>query len=91
MKKELKKKEEEHEMRKEEKGALSLGVQRPEREVDHSPHLVPRLRLRGAIPPLPQSVFMAWCLVKHRDNFTFTLPTNVKSALMCAVKFQVKF
>jgi len=21
----------------------------------------------------PQYVFMVWCLVKHRDNFTFTL------------------
>jgi hypothetical protein len=29
--------------------------------------------MRGAIPPLNQYVFMAWCLVKHRDNFTFTL------------------
>jgi hypothetical protein len=30
-------------------------------------------RMRGAIPPLPQYAFMAWCLVKkHRDNFTFT-------------------
>jgi hypothetical protein len=28
--------------------------------------------MRGAIPPLPQYVFMARCLVKHRDNFTFT-------------------
>jgi hypothetical protein len=28
--------------------------------------------MRGTIPPLPQYVFMAWCLVKHRDNFTFT-------------------
>jgi len=28
----------------------------------------------GAIPPLPQYAFMAWCFVKHRDNFTFTLP-----------------
>jgi hypothetical protein len=27
--------------------------------------------MRGAIPPLYQYVFMAWCLVKHRDNFTF--------------------
>jgi hypothetical protein len=26
----------------------------------------------GAIPPLPQYTFMEWCLVKHRDNFTFT-------------------
>jgi len=28
--------------------------------------------MRGAIPPLPQYAFMAWCLVKRRDNFTFT-------------------
>jgi hypothetical protein len=50
-------------------------------------HLVQRLRMRGAIPPLSKHVFMAWCLirktffvawylVKNRDNFTllyFTL------------------
>jgi hypothetical protein len=28
--------------------------------------------MHGAIPPLPQYVFMAWHLVKHRDIFTFT-------------------
>jgi len=28
--------------------------------------------MHGAIPPLPQYVVMAWCLVKHGDNFTFT-------------------
>jgi hypothetical protein len=27
--------------------------------------------MRGGISPLPRYVFMAWCLVKHRDNFTF--------------------
>jgi hypothetical protein len=27
--------------------------------------------MRGAIPSLPHYVFMAWCLVKHKD-FTFT-------------------
>jgi hypothetical protein len=34
--------------------------------------------MHGAISPLPQYVFMAWCLVKRRDNFTFTftLPTS---------------
>jgi hypothetical protein len=26
----------------------------------------------GAIHPLLQYVFMAWWLIKHRDNFTFT-------------------
>jgi hypothetical protein len=35
-------------------------------------HLVPRSRMLGAIPPFPQYAFMAWCFVKHRDNFTFT-------------------
>jgi hypothetical protein len=35
-------------------------------------HLVPRLITRGAIPALPQYVFVTWCLVKHRYSFTFT-------------------
>jgi hypothetical protein len=35
-------------------------------------YLAPRSIMRDAIPPLP-NVFMAWCLVKHRDNFTFLL------------------
>jgi len=29
--------------------------------------------MSGAIPPLYHYVFLAWCLVKHRGNFTFTL------------------
>jgi hypothetical protein len=34
-------------------------------------HLVPRSRKLGALPPLPQHAFMAWCSVKkkHRGNF----------------------
>jgi len=33
-------------------------------------HLVPRLRMRGAIPPL--LIMSSWwrCLVKHKENFT---------------------
>jgi hypothetical protein len=38
--------------------------------------LVPRSRMCGAIPPLPQYVFTAWCLVKQRDNFIFYLYLN---------------
>jgi hypothetical protein len=30
------------------------------------------LRMRGVMPPL-HNVLIAWCLVKHRDNFTFIL------------------
>jgi hypothetical protein len=36
-------------------------------------HLVPRSRLSGAILPLPEYVFAAWCLLKHRDNLTLPL------------------
>jgi hypothetical protein len=32
--------------------------------------------MRGAIPSLPQYAFMVWCLVKHRDNFTFTFTSK---------------
>jgi hypothetical protein len=28
--------------------------------------------MRGAIPPVPQYAFMAWCVVKHTDNLSFT-------------------
>jgi hypothetical protein len=38
-------------------GALSLGVKRPRREADHPTHLhlVPRSRMHGTIPPLPNT------------------------------------
>jgi hypothetical protein len=32
--------------------------------------------MTGAIPPLPQYAFMAWCLVKHRDNLPLPLPLH---------------
>jgi hypothetical protein len=35
--------------------------------------------MRGAIPPLPQYAFMAWCLVKHMDNFTFYVILFIKN------------
>jgi hypothetical protein len=53
-------------------GALSLRVMRPGMKLTTQLHLVPMSIMRGTIPPLPQYVFMAWCLVKRRDNFTFT-------------------
>jgi hypothetical protein len=50
-------------------GALSLG----DVILTTHLHIVPKSRMRGAIPPLSQYVFMLWCLAKHRDNFTFYL------------------
>jgi hypothetical protein len=40
----------------------SLGIKRPEREADHSPSSA-EVKMRGAIPPLPQYAFMAWYTV----------------------------
>jgi hypothetical protein len=47
-------------------------IKRLKHEADHSPRR--GQRMSGAIPPLPQNAFMAWCLFKHRDKFTFSLP-----------------
>jgi hypothetical protein len=52
------------------RGALSLGVKRPERESDHSPPSNAEVRNAWSYTSIPQYVFMAWCLVKYRDNFT---------------------
>jgi hypothetical protein len=49
--------------------ALSLGI----KQLGHEADLVLRSRMRGAVPPLLQYVFMAWSLVKHRDYFTFAV------------------
>jgi hypothetical protein len=60
-------------------GALFLGVKWPGCEADHSPHLVPRSRMHGAVPLLPN--VLSWHGTKlrkkkmHRDYFTFTLPS----------------
>jgi len=48
---------------------FSLGVKRPGRKADHSSP--PRAEVKNAYTS-PYD-FMAWCLVKHRDNFTFIL------------------
>jgi hypothetical protein len=37
--------------------------------------------MSGAISPLPQYAFMAWCLVKHNDNFTLPLRVFINTAL----------
>jgi hypothetical protein len=49
--------------------ALTVEVKWPGREVDYSPVWCRDQRMSGAIPLLPQYVFMVWCLVKHSDNF----------------------
>jgi hypothetical protein len=49
--------------------ALSLGIKRVGREADHSLPFSAEVKNTST----RQYVFMAWYLVKHRDNFTFYL------------------
>jgi hypothetical protein len=52
--------------------ALSLGVERPGREADHSFPSRAEVKNEWSYTSTPQYVFMAWCLVKHRDNLALT-------------------
>jgi hypothetical protein len=47
----------------------------------------------GAIPPLPQYFFMAWYLVKHRDNctFTFIMTTEVNTHYIVNSEISVEY
>jgi hypothetical protein len=64
-------------------GALSLGVKRPGREADQSPPSSVKVKKGWSytftLPTRPQ----AWCLVKYRDNFTFTF--NIVRAVKSTV------
>jgi hypothetical protein len=53
-------------------GALSLGVKRPGREADHSPPSSAEVKNAWSYTSTPARVFTVWCLIKHRDIFTFT-------------------
>jgi hypothetical protein len=54
--------------------ALSLRVKQPGREAGHSAPSNAEIKNAWSYTSTPQYVFMALCLVKHRDNFfNFTL------------------
>jgi hypothetical protein len=52
---------------------FSLGIKRPGREADHSPPSSTEDNNAWSYSSVPQYVFMAWCLFKHRENFLLLL------------------
>jgi hypothetical protein len=52
-------------------GALFLGV-----KLTTHPHLLPWSKNDGAIPPLPQYAFMAWCSAKAQGQLYLYLTDN---------------
>jgi hypothetical protein len=52
------------------RGSVFPGVKRPVREANHSPPCSAEAKNEWSYTSTPQYVFVARCLVKHRDNFT---------------------
>jgi hypothetical protein len=51
--------------------AYRIIAHRPEKKRPRVVEIARRLRMLGAISPLPPYAFMAWCIIKHREIFTF--------------------
>jgi hypothetical protein len=54
-------------------GILLPEVQQPGRKVTSHLNLVTKLRMRGVIPPLFHISSGGWCIIKYRDNYTFSI------------------
>jgi len=52
---------------------LSLGVKQPGHEADHSPPSSAEIKNAWSCTSTPPYIFMAQCLIKHKNNFTFTI------------------
>jgi hypothetical protein len=52
-------------------GALSPGVKQPGRKADYSPPTIAEVKNVWIHTSTPPYVFMAYCSVRHRDNFNF--------------------
>jgi hypothetical protein len=68
-------------------GALSLGVKRPGREVDHSPPSSAEVKNAWSYISTPQYAFMAWCSVKGTGTPLSYFPSPAKK-LMYAVSLK---
>jgi hypothetical protein len=76
-------------------------VKQPGYEADHSPPSIadvknvwnytytPPICLHGMVLNLAMDSFMTWYLVKHRDNFTLTLPSQSPNLSMNMISFNL--
>jgi hypothetical protein len=63
-------------------GALFPVVKHLGSEADHSLPSSAEIRNVWCYTPTPHYVFLVWCLVKHRDSFTFTFVNHVSLKLV---------
>jgi hypothetical protein len=50
----------------------ALGVKQPESEAERSPPFTVEIKNEWRHTSIHPYVIVTWCLIKHRDNFTFT-------------------
>jgi hypothetical protein len=53
------------------------GALAPGHEPEHSPPFSAEIKNAWSYTSTPQYVFMAWCLVKHRDNYYYLVLRSV--------------
>ena len=63
-------------------GGLLSGANRKNNRLTTYFHLGASLRMSCAMQHLPPHIFTAWCLINHKDNFTF-LPLHENSFSLC--------
>jgi hypothetical protein len=68
---------------------LSLVVKQQRREADHSPPSSATVKNAWIYTSTPPYIFMAGCLVKHRDKFTFTFTTTATLHVLSNSSFRV--
>jgi hypothetical protein len=68
-----------------------LGVKRLGVKLTTHLHLMPRSRMRGAIPPLPQYAFMAWWSVKSTGTTTLCVTRKNSKHGFCCMKLILYF
>jgi hypothetical protein len=66
-------------------GALSPGVKRPGGEANNSSPSSSKLKNACSYAFTSPYVFMAWCLMKYRDNFTFVPFKYPRSSAVCTL------
>jgi len=58
-------------------GTLSLGVKQLGHKAYHLPPSSAKAENEWGYTSSPPYIFMAWCLVKHKDNFTFYITGKI--------------
>jgi hypothetical protein len=50
-------------------------------------HVVPRLRIRGAVTPLSQCAIMAWYLIKYKETLSYIKFVIITNASTCHMQW----